>query len=228
MIHFDHSFLVETSSEIWSSSKYDFTYDEKVEATVELRDLEIENVLSKFDLEGVSKDQLENISRILTFRMNSFLKIGYGIAINQLKVPMDGGREWSSTYPKNIEHVDYSYIESFFDRFKLQNLWFGIGRVCESIEDYHALLEFHNSDERVYKIEKGGFNHPVNRNLYEAEDRIKKLKEKIQSRTAVLDDQINGIKREIIEYIETSTLKLSYYERFKDQLKEEVSTTEAI
>ena len=332
MIHFDHNFLVEASYDIYSSSKYDLTTEEKHEAIEELREIEIQHVLGKFDLEDITKDQLQIIEETLCKRMNSFLCIGYGIANCRLYDPMEGkDRYMNFRYPENTSHGDHSYLSAFFDRYKLQNVYIGIGRVCESIEDYDNLLTFHNSDERIYTIEKSGFNHPVNRNLYEAEELVKKLidfKSKsyrifedkmkkhwntiefleelqklsrydlefsstrsksdllavlrdiprsykfiepfdfemffillgniskqdearkrfeemqqwvkntitsiennplqdIRSKIAELDIEANEIKKQIIEYIETSTLKLSYYERFKNQLQEEVNTTEA-
>jgi len=332
MIHFDHNFLVEASYDIYSSSKYDLKEEEKHEAIEELREIEIQHVLGKFDLEDITKDQLQIIEETLCKRMNSFLCIGYGIANCRLYDPMEGkDRYMNFRYPENTSHGDHSYLSAFFDRYKLQNVYIGIGRVCESIEDYDNLLTFHNSDERIYTIEKSGFNHPVNRNLYEAEELVKKLidfKSKsyrifedkmkkhlhtieflkeleklsiydlefsstrsksdllavlrdiprsykfiepfdfemffillgniskqdearkrfeemqqwvkntitsiennplqdIRSKIAELDIEANEIKKQIIEYIETSTLKLSYYERFKNQLQEEVNTTEA-
>ena len=334
MIHFDHSFLVEASYDIYNSSNYDFTREEKEEAINELRDLEIEDVLSKFDLEGVTEDQLKEIKETLTLRMNSFLKIGYGMVHNVMPEPLEGnGMCKGVKYPKNIEDYDYNHIRTVFNRSKLYDHSFGIGLICNNIEDYNTIIDFHNSNEKVYNIKKSGFDYPLNRNLYEVEDRIKKIREmnsslyenikdkrreslgdidflkglqklnigdiklmlkdkkltsdisrtlrdisrlikprplklpidlrifdkgvenrvmdterweklKQWTRDAVtyietnplvemgielveLDNQSNAMKKEIIEYIETSTLKLSYYEQFKNQLKEEFSTTEA-
>lgn len=304
MIHFDHEFLVEVSYDIYSSSKFDLDDQEKYDAIEELIDHETQSVLNRFNLEGITKDQYRYIKETLRGRISQFLITGFHMTKSNLE------ENRSTKVPRNINLYCHSdCFNEYFPKFKRSNFE-TLGVLCENIQDYKNLVQFHNSDEKTFLGKKDYSLYPLNRNLYEVnlnkktlieiQESFKEMKDKIErykrrvryfekiitwdssdlgthetkhslrdrlsesagtdiearfirdtlihemeqewdniksmlkslvdrnksriektfTEMKIQEKRFKEIQHKIIELIETSTLKLSYYEQYKNQLKE--------
>lgn len=207
MIKIDEDFLEDVAKDILESHDCDLDCAEKKEALEDLIENETDFILKKLDLKGVSQDQM----RILKEAHRR--SVEFPVQMASLVLRKKG----------YLENMDSSFIYSRFNTEK----WF-IEGTCHCIEDYKSLRKFLDSGEESFEDQwegqKVSESHILNSNLKSAMDLMREIgnRKSREYKNIVEKHKINKsvaeLELEIIELIETSTLKLSRYERHKNNL----------